>query len=77
MTEVKKVVSGKWEWIHSDTAEQLTNIVIYGLTVGGVAIMEKVQVMHFDNQMVAAFVGLGAGYVIDALRRWGKDNAKP
>jgi len=74
----EKQVSGKWQWLHSDTVEQITNIAIYGLAVGGVAILEKVQVMQFDNQMSGAFVGLASGYVIDALRRWSKDNnAKP
>ena len=67
--------SKKWEWLKSDTVEQLTNIAIYGLAVGGVAILEKVQAVEFDNQMVGAFVGLAAGYLVDALRRWSKDNA--
>lgn len=73
----EKSASGKWQWLQSDTVEQFTNIAIYGLSVGGVAVLEKVQVMHFENQMVTAFIGLAAGYAIDAIRRWGKDNAKP
>ena len=68
--------SGKWSWIKQDTIDQITNIVIYGLAVGGVAILEKVQAVEFDNQMIGAFVGLASGYVIDALRRWSRDNAK-
>ncbi|QDT41099.1 hypothetical protein Pan241w_11580 [Gimesia alba] len=70
----EKKVSGKWEWLKSDTVEWITNIAIYGAAVGGIAVLEQVQALHIENQMLASFVGLAAGYAIDALRRWKKDN---
>jgi len=74
MVEEKKA-SGRWEWLSSDTAEQIANILIYGAAVGGIAILEQVQVLHFENALLTSVVGLVAGYGIDALRRWKKDNS--
>ena len=75
MADDKKKVSGKWEWLSSDTAEQIANILIYGAAVGGIAILEQVQVLHFENAFLTSAIGLIAGYGIDALRRWKKDNS--
>lgn len=74
MADDKKKVSGKWEWLYSDTTEQLWRAAIYGMTVGGIAVLEKLQVVHFENQLVTTLVGLLAGVAIDALKTWKKDN---
>ncbi len=69
--------SKRWEWLKSDTVEQLINIAIYGAAVGGIAILEQAQTIPIENPLVASMVGLTIGYALDALRRWSKDNAKP
>ena len=77
--EVKKMAeekSGKWSWLKSDTVEQLGNIVIYSLAVGGVALFEQLQLVSFSNPMVTALVGLVAGFCIDGLKRFKKDNSQ-
>ncbi len=73
----EKQASGRWQWLKSDTVEQLVNIAIYGAAVGGIAILEQAKTLPIDNPLMASVVGLGIGYALDALRRWSKDNAKP
>lgn len=76
MDEEKKV-SGKWEWLKSDTVVWLENAVIYGLTVGGIAILEQAQQFPIENQAIAQVVGVVLAAAISALRQRMRDNAKP
>jgi len=77
MADEKKSVSGRWEWVKSDYVVWLENAAIYGLTVGGIAMLEAAQKIPIENQAVAQVVGIVLAAAISGLRQRIRDNAKP
>lgn len=75
MVEEKKV-SGRWEWLRSDTVVWLENAVIYGLTVGLISVLELAQQIPIENAAIAQIVAIGLAAAISALRQRIRDNAK-
>lgn len=72
----EKKVSGPWEWLKSDTVVWIENAFIYGVTIGGIAILEQAQQIPIENPAIAQIVAVGLAAAISALRQRVRDNAK-